>query len=223
MEPMRRFLKENGLTLTLLVIFAGSLIGQAIVGWHAYDIELRQHGQAPSGFATYLTSGHFLSAVFENWESEFLQMAAYVLLTAWLFQKGSPESKSLEGDNPEDEIKLSDRGKHNAPWPAHKGGLVLRLYSHSLGAALTLLFVGSFLAHGLASHRRTNEEALLHNRPPTSLGDTFMDAEFWYESFQNWQSEFLSIAVLLILSIYLRERGSPESKPVAAPHAETGH
>lgn len=219
---MRRFLRENGLTLTLLAIFAVSLVGQAVAGWHAYGQELRQHGQTPPGFTAYLATWHFLSAVFENWESEFLQMAAYVLLTAWLFQKGSPESKSMEGSNPEDELKPADRRKRNAPWPVRKGGLLLWVYSHSLGAALGLLFAGSFIAHGLASQRRSNEEALLHNRPAISLGDTFADAEFWYESFQNWQSEFLSIAVLLVLSIYLRERGSPESKPVAAPHAETG-
>jgi hypothetical protein len=219
---MQRFLKENGLSLTLLAIFAVSLVGQAVAGWYAHGEEVRQHGHTAPGFTAYLASGHFLSAVFENWESEFLQMAAYVLLTAWLFQKGSPESKDLDGQNPEDELKPADRRKRDAPWPVRKGGLMLQLYSHSLGAALALLFAGSFVAHALASHRRSNEEALLHNEAPKSFGDTLAGAEFWYESFQNWQSEFLSIAVLLILSIYLRERGSPESKPVASPHAETG-
>jgi hypothetical protein len=218
---MRRFLRDNGLTITLLAIFTATLVGQAVSGWYAYSETLRHHGQGPVGFTAYLHSGHFLSSVFENWESEFLQMAAYVLLTAFLFQKGSPESHKIDESEPEDELPARSR-RRSAPWPARKGGVVLWLYSHSLGAALSLLFLGSFTAHLLGSTRRANEEALLHGRPLTSVSETLGDAEFWYESFQNWQSEFLSIAVLLVLSIFLRERGSPESKPVAASHLETG-
>lgn len=217
---MRRFLHENGLSLTLFAIFALSLAGQAVSGWFAYGEEQGQHGQPPLAFAQYLRSGHFLSAVFENWESEFLQMAVYVLFTVFLFQKGSPESKKLAGENPEDAPPARSR---SAPWPVRRGGLALWAYSHSLGGALTLLFLGSFVAHWLGSNRRSNEEAALHGRASMNLGETLADAQFWYESFQNWQSEFLSIAVLLVLSVVLRERGSPESKPVAAPHSHTGH
>jgi hypothetical protein len=220
---MRRFLHDNGLSIVLFILFGVSLIGQALTGWSAYAEELRTHGLPAVGLMEYLASGHFLSAVFENWESEFLQMAAYVLLTIFLFQKGSSESKKPDGDNPEEEAPEQHRDDPDAPWPVHRGGLVLKLYSHSFSIALVGLFVLSFWLHLAGSTRRTNEEFLRHGQPPQTMADTLADAEFWYESFQNWQSEFLSIGVLLVLGIYLRERGSPESKPVAASHATTGH
>jgi len=220
---MKQFARDNGLVLTLLAMFAISLIGQAVSGWHAYSEELSQHRQPALLFGQYLTSGHFLSALFENWESEFLQMAAYVLLTVFLFQKGSPESRKIDEHNPQDDIPASASRKRSSPWPVRKGGLYLWVYSHSLGIALGLLFLGSFLGHLYASNRLANDEAVRHGGPLHAVGDTLGSAEFWFESFQNWQSEFLSVAVLLLLSIYLREKGSPESKPVMAPHAETGH
>jgi hypothetical protein len=220
---MRQFLRNNGLSVTLFVLFLISLIGQAIAGWRAHAEELRIHDLAPIGLGTYLTTGHFISATFENWESEFLQMAVYVLLTAFLFQKGSPESKKPGEANPEDEPPHNQREERDAPWPVHRGGLILKLYSHSLSLALVVLFLLSFGLHLAGSTRRANEEALRHQEPTRTMVETLADAEFWYESFQNWQSEFLSIAALVVLGIFLRERGSPESKPVAAPHAMTGH
>jgi hypothetical protein len=220
---MRQFLRNNGLSLTLLALFLMSFIGQALTGWKANGEELRLHELPEIGFLTYLTSGHFISATFENWESEFLQMATYVLLTAFLFQKGSPESKKPGEDNPEDEPPHKRSDAPDAPGPVHRGGLVLKLYSHSLSLALVLLFLASFWLHLAGSTRRINEEAVQHHQPSQIMIETLGDPQFWYESFQNWQSEFLSIAVLLVLGIYLRERGSPESKPVAAPHAMTGH
>jgi hypothetical protein len=220
---MRRFLRDNGLSVALFSLFLISLVGQALTGWRAQAEELRLHGLPEIGFLTYLTSGHFISAVFENWESEFLQMAAYVLLTIFLFQKGASESKKPDEDNPEDESPSAKRNNPQAPWPVHRGGLLLKLYSHSLSIALVTLFLASFWLHLAGSTRRINEEALQHHQPPQTITDTLVDPQFWYESFQNWQSEFLSIAVLLVLGIFLRERGSPESKPVAAPHAMTGH
>ena len=220
---MRRFLRNNGLSLTLFGLFVISIVGQAIAGWRALLEELRQHDLPEVAFTAYLASGHFLSATFENWESEFLQMAVYVLLTVFLVQKGSSESKKPEDENPEDEPPQKRRGEPDAPWPVHRGGLILRLYSHSLSIALTALFLASFWLHLAGSTRRTNEEAVRHGQPTKSMMEILIDAEFWYESFQNWQSEFLSLAVLLVLGIYLREHGSPESKPVAAPHAMTGH
>ncbi|MPR11279.1 DUF6766 family protein [Microvirga tunisiensis] len=219
---MRRFLRDNGLSVALFGLFLISLVGQALTGWRAQAEELRLHELPAIGFLPYLTSGHFISAVFENWESEFLQMAAYVLLTIFLFQKGASESKKPDEDNPEDESPSAKRNNPQAPWPVHRGGLLLKLYSHSLSIALVTLFLASWL-HVAGSTRRINEEALQHPQPPQTITDTLVDPQFWYESFQNWQSEFLSIGVLLVLGIYLRERGSPESKPVAAPHAATGH
>jgi hypothetical protein len=220
---MRRFLPDNSLTIALFALFAVSIVGQALTGWRAHAEELRIHGMPAIGIFSYLASGHFISAVFENWESEFLQMAAYVVLTVSLFQKGSSESKNPDESNPEDEPPSRKRQNPDAPWPVHRGGLILRLYSHSLSIALVLLFVASFWLHLAGSTRRMNEEAQWHRRPPQTMVETLGDAEFWYESFQNWQSEFLSIGALLVLGIYLRQRGSPESKPVAAPHAATGH
>jgi hypothetical protein len=154
-----------------------------------------------------------VSATFENWESEFLQMGIYVLLTAWLIQKGSPESRSP--DEPE-------TASLSAPWPVPKGGVWLWLYAHSLSITFFVLFALSFWLHLLGSTRRANEQALLHATPIMTAIERLADPEFWYESFQNWQSEFLSIGSLVVLGIFLRERGSPESKPVHAPHSQTG-
>jgi hypothetical protein len=220
---MRRFLRDNGLSITLFILFLVSLVGQAITGWRANAEELRLHELPEIDLIKYLTSGHFISAVFENWESEFLQMAAYVVLTIFLFQKGSSESKKPDEDNPEDETPEQHRHNPDAPWPVNRGGLILKLYSHSLSIALVGLFLLSFWLHLAGSTRRANEEALQHQQPTQSMVAMMGNPEFWYESFQNWQSEFLSIGVLLVLGIYLRERGSPESKPVAAPHAAPGH
>jgi hypothetical protein len=220
---VRHFLRDNGLSVVLFGLFVISLFGQALTGWRTHAEELRIHGLPVIALSEYLASGHFVSAVFENWESEFLQMAAYVVLTVFLFQKGSSESKKPDEDNPEDESPEDRPHDPDAPWPVHRGGFILRLYSHSLSLALIALLLASFWLHLAGSTRRVNEEAVRHRRPVQTMAETLVSAEFWYESFQNWQSEFLSIAVLLVLGIYLRERGSPESKPVAAPHHATGH
>jgi hypothetical protein len=214
---VRDILRSNGLSLALLALFLASIVGQAFAGWHALGKELAIHGQPAPDLRTYLATGHFLSATFENWESEFLQMTIYVVLTAVLIQKGSPESKSPD-ESPEELSACSP----NAPWPARKGGVWLRLYAHSLSITLLVLFGLSFWLHLLGSTRRANEEALLHAAPAETAAERLADSEFWYESFQNWQSEFLSIGVLVVLGIFLRERGSPESKPVHAPHSQTG-
>src|SRR5215213_701294 len=155
---MKRFLRDNGLSLTLFALFLLALVGQAIVGWRTQIEELRLHGGPPIGFGAYLTSGHFISAVFENWESEFLQMAVYVLLTVFLFQKGSSESKKPDEDNPEEEAPHHHRSDPDAPWPVHRGGLILKLYSHSLSIMLVGLFLVSFWLHLAGSTRRINEE-----------------------------------------------------------------
>jgi hypothetical protein len=219
-----RFLRDNGLTLVLMAVFAATALGMLLTGWATNNHELIIHGQPSLDLATYFFSGSFQSALFENWESEFLQMAAYVMLTAVLFQRGSSESKDPDAEtSPEDEDPAKHRRNKTAPWPVRAGGIWLALYSHSLGAALTLLFVLSFVLHWLNSLRAANEEALQHGTFTQDAWSYLIDAQFWFESFQNWQSEFLSTAVLVVLSIVLRHRGSPESKPVAAPHAETGH
>jgi hypothetical protein len=215
-----RWLRENGLSLTLLALFALSMLGQMLAGWRSYDEERRQHHEPAVTLPAYLTSGSFLSATFENWESEFLQMGAFVVLTVFLHQKGSPESKKL--GEPEDEDLAAHADDPAAPWPVRKGGIVLRLYAHSLSITMFLLFVLSFGLHAAGSAAKASEEAAWHGGEPVGLVENLGNAEFWFESFQNWQSEFLSMAALALLGIYLRERGSPESKPVAAPHGATG-
>ena len=156
---MRRFLHDNGLSVALFALFLVSLIGQALTGWKAHAEDLRVHDMPALGLLSYLASGHFISAVFENWESEFLQMAAYVVLTIFLFQKGASESKKPDESNPEDESPYAHRSDPDAPGPVHRGGLLLKLYSHSLSIALVTLFLASFLLHLAGSTRRMNEEA----------------------------------------------------------------
>lgn len=219
---MRRRLRENGLALVLFGIFAVVLVGQSLAGWGDYNAEEQDHGQPPVGYARYLTTGHFVEAVFENWESEFLQMGAYVVLTALLVQKGSPESKGLGGPEAVDADPRAHRHDKDAPWPVRRGGLALRLYEHSLSLALLALFAASFALHVAGGAAAYNHEQALHGGDPVSVLGFLATPQLWFQSLQNWQSEFLSVGVLVALSVYLRERGSPESKPVHAPHRQTG-
>jgi hypothetical protein len=218
---LRRKLRENGLATTMLALFALSFVGQVFTGLHEYNSESVSHGRDAVGLATYFTRGHFVEAVFENWESEFLQMGLFVVLTIFLRQKGSSESKPLEGGEEVDEDPKKHRGDPHAPWPVRTGRFV-RLYSHSLAGALFGLFALAAGLHAVGGRMAFNEDRLAHGEGPVSLLGYIGSSRFWFESFQNWQSEFLSVGVLIVLSIYLRERGSPQSKPVHAPHAETG-
>ncbi|MES2033096.1 MAG: DUF6766 family protein [Pseudomonadota bacterium] len=220
---MKGWVKDNGLTLALLALFAISLGGQMLTGWSAENNARSVHSVAPIRFGAYLFSGEFLSSLFENWESEFLQMWAYVMLTAYLFQRGSPESKDPDKTAPQDRNPVRDSGKPDAPWPVRVGGLARAIYAHSLGWTLLALFAASFVLHWLNSARKAADAALRHREAPLGLVAYLGDAEFWFESFQNWQSEFLSTAVLIVLAIFLRERGSPESKAVGDPHRKTGN
>lgn len=220
---MRSWLRDNGLTIALLALFSASLRGQVASGFAAANAERVQHDQAALALWIYLAGGQFLSALFENWESEFLQMWAYVTFTAYLFQRGSPESKDPDEDAPQDRDPRQSRYVAAAPWAVRRGGLVMRLYSHSLGLALLALFLISFILHWINSARHAADEALAHGAKAQSLIGYLGDPQFWFESFQNWQSEFLSTAVLILLAIWLRERGSPEIKAVADPHTKTGN
>jgi hypothetical protein len=193
-----------------------------VVGHAAYNDEAREHGAAALSLADYLASGDFLEALFENWESEFLQMAVFVVLTRYLRQRGSSESKSLDHDEDVDADPRSRRVAPDAPWPVRKGGIALVLYEHSLSVALLALFCLAFALHGYGGMRAHNQEAIWHHGSSVGLLEFMLSAEFWQQSFQNWQSEFLSVGVLVVLSIVLRERGSPQSKPVEAPSSKTG-
>lgn len=217
-----KLLRDNGLTIVLLLATIGTIIGMTLTGLSVYNQGLVSHSQAPIDLCRYVTSGHYLSALFENWESEFLQMSAYVVLTAFLFQRGSAESKDPDELAAQDADPAKDARDPEAPLPVRMGGIPRTLYSYSLGLTLFLLFLLSFVLHLRESAAAEAAEALLHHQPTATIIDHLGSAQFWFESFQNWQSEFLSTALVVVLSIFLRFRGSPESKPVAAPHSETG-
>lgn len=217
-----KFLRDNSLTLVLLAATVATLVGMILTGLVVYNEELADHGSKAVSIGQYILSGHFLSALFENWESEFLQMSAYVVLTAFLFQRGSAESKDPDEASPQDEDPARSRGDPDAPMAVRMGGVPRAIYSYSLGMVLFLLFLVSFAMHVRDSAASQAEEALLHGRAAPTVAEHLWSAQLWFESFQNWQSEFLSTAVIVVLSIFLRFRGSPESKPVAAPHSETG-
>ena len=219
---MRRILRENGLSITLFGLFLVFLLLQSITGWRTNNQDNQEHHQPAESYARYLRSGPFVEATFENWESEFLQMSGYVLLTVFLRQKGSPESKALDGPDPVDEDPSEARGREGAPGPVRRGGLALSVYQYSLALSFTALFVMSFVLHAIGGHAAYNQEQLQHGEAPVSLLGFVTGAQFWFQSMQNWQSEFLAVFALVVLGIFLRQRGSPESKPVAAAHAETG-
>lgn len=219
---MPPFLKNNCLSIVLLTMFLVTLGGQYVMGWYEHNEDQRLHGRPEVSFTGYASDGHFIEATFENWESEFLQMATFVILTIFLFQKGSSESKSPDKPERVDEIKASSAKDPAMPWPVRRGGFVLTLYSYSLSIALLLLFLGSFVMHGIGGAQQYNAEQIEHGQPEASVMEYMSSSTFWFESFQNWQSEFLSIAVMVIFTIFLRQRGSPESKPVDSPHGETG-
>ena len=219
---MRRLLRENSLSIVVFGLFFVFLLMQSLTGWQTSNQELQEHHRPAESYVGYLGSGAFAEATFENWESEFLQMAGFVLLTVVLRQKGSPESKSLKGEEPVDEDPQRARDRQDVPGPVRRGGLALAVYEHSLSLALIALFLVSFLFHALGGHAEYNQQQLEHGEAPVSLIGFMTGARFWFQSFQNWQSEFLAVFSLTVLGIFLRQRGSPESKPVAAPHFETG-
>lgn len=219
---MSRIFRENGLSLVLLVMFLVSIVGQILFGHHENNEDRQQHGLPALGFGDYLTSSHFLEATMENWESEFLQMAVYILLTAFLFQKGSSESKKPDELEAVDRDPRDSKNKKAAPWPVRRGGFVLKLYENSLSLAFLVLFLIAFFLHAVGGKGEYNEEQLVHGQETVALPGYMTTSRFWFESFQNWQSEFLAIGCMVVFSIYLRQRGSPESKPVDSPHSKTG-
>ena len=216
------FLARNGLSVALVALFLFFMIGQTYFGWHEYNAGQRQHSQPETTLPRYLATGHFLEATAENWESEFLQMFAYVLLTVRLFQKGSSESKDPQSDEAVDRDPRLSSKKKDAPGPVKRGGFALTLYENSLSLAFLALFLVSIVLHAIGGASEYNAEQLEHGEQPVSVWEYAWSSRFWFESFQNWQSEFLALLAMVVLSIWLRQRGSPESKPVDAPHSQTG-
>ena len=215
--------KNNSLSIVIFVLFLLCLVGHSISGWKVYNDEQSEHGEPAVTFGEFLKTSEFGETIFENWESEFLQMGFYVILTVFLVQKGSSESKKHDGTDEVEERPEDHRNDPNVPGPVRRGGWQLALYKNSLSLAFLLLFVISFIGHAASGARKYTEEEKAHGRNEvvTTIG-YLGKPQFWYESFQNWQSEFLAVLAIVVLSIWLRQWGSPESKPVHKAHSETG-
>ncbi len=215
-EHMRHFFRDHSLSIVILgLFFVTFLAGQVGTGRKEYNDERKKHGAAEVGFVVYLGTGHFGEATAENWESEFLQMFVFVVATKFLYQKGSAESNDPnEKENPRPPPPVTPA----SPWPVRRGGFVLRLYSHSLSLALLLLFLISLVWHARGGLRHYNEVRLQDGESLAAMSDYLTSSRFWFEAFQNWQSEFLAIGAMVLLTIWLREAHSPESKDVETPH-----
>jgi len=214
---MRAFFRNHGLSVVLGLFFVAFLIGQVVAGMHEYNDEQEKRGDPELDVLSYVRSAHFIEATAENWESEFLQMFVYVLATAFLYQKGSAESRDPRKRH---HHKTTGAVTPDSPWPARRGGWVLRVYEHSLSLAFFLLFLIAMVLHARGGHRLYNEERLADGEQPVSMSEYLTSSRFWFESLQNWQSEFLAIGSMVLLSIWLRETNSPESKQVQTPHWE---
>ncbi|MFE9747687.1 DUF6766 family protein [Saccharothrix saharensis] len=220
---MKRFLRDNGLGLTFGLLFLASLIGQAFAG----NADLNDHrladGGDPIGFWQYVASSDFAVDVAENWQSEYLQFFLFIFATVWLMQKGSTESKTAErlgAESDRDQLLGAHLKQQSPPW-AKAGGWRTKLYSNSLGLVMLGLFLGSWLTQSIAGRSQHNNDQLNTFQDPVSWWDYVLSADFWNRSLQNWQSEFLAIGSIAVLSVYLRQRGSSQSKPVGAPHDST--
>jgi hypothetical protein len=221
---MRRVLRENGLSIVWLGMFFVTLVfGQSVVGQREYNNGQREHGQPQVCYVEYIASAHFVEATMENWESEFLQMFLFIVLTACLYQKGSAESKKIDEEEEVDRDPRGSKDKPDAPWPVRRGGVVLKLYENSLSLTFLLLFLVSFFLHAAGGAGEYNQDQAEHGAAERVSTLQYMTtSRFWFESLQNWQSEFLSVGLMVLLTIWLRQKGSPESKPVDAPHGQTG-
>ena len=221
---MRRFLRENSLSIFFGVLFLAALVGQAIAGHSSYNNEQLAHGEQTISLGRYLTSSAFGQAVMENWQSEYLQFMVFMLATVWFLQRGSPESKELDqaGRETEREQKIGRHAPPRSPLWARTGGLRTAVYSNSLLIVMSLIFIGAWLAQSLTGWTDYNEVQRAHGDPTLSWGSYLGTAEFWESTLQNWQSEFLAVGSFSVFAIFLRQRGSPESKPVGAAHSATG-
>jgi hypothetical protein len=221
---VRRHLRESSLSLFFGTIFLAALVGQAFTGWAQFNDEQLGQGLGQVTFWAYVTSASFVADVAENWQSEYLQFLLYILATVWLVQRGSPESKEPDeaGTESDEEQKVGAHADDESPRWARTGGIRTALFSSSLSIVMGLIFLASWFAQLLAGWADYNESRFERLQAPLGLGAYLLDADFWSRSLQNWQSEFLAVGSMAVLSIYLRQRGSPESKPVGASHASTG-
>jgi hypothetical protein len=221
---MRRLLGTNALSLVFLAFFALALAGQALAGWQDFNNEASAHDEASVSLGRYLVSSSFGNAVLENWQSEYLQFTLYILLTVWLVQRGSPESKQPgeEGTASDAEQRVGRHARPDSPAWARARGLRLWLLSNSLVLVMAATWLASWFVQSVTGWTDYNDDQRAHDEPTASWGGYLGSARFWESTLQNWQSEFLAVGSMVVFSIYLRQRGSPESKPVGAPHSATG-
>ncbi|WP_067481267.1 DUF6766 family protein [Actinomadura hibisca] len=221
---MRKALRDNALTLFFLLLMLGALVGQALSGHSEYNNQQVAQGGGTVSLAHYLTTSAFAVDVSENWQSEFLQFFLYIFVTVWLVQRGSPDSKEpgKEGTESDADQRVGPHAGPDSPRWARAGGLRRTLFANSLGLVMGGLFFLTWLAQSVSGRAAYNSDQLAQRQDPIPWLDYLTCAEFWNRTFQNWQSEFLAVASMAALSIYLRQRGSPESKPVGAPHHATG-
>ena len=221
---MRRFLKENGLSIVFLALFLAALVGQAIAGHADFNEEQLRHGDPEISLARYVVSSAFGLAVMENWQSEYLQFTLFTLATVWLLQRGSPESKELDnaGLESDEAQRVGPYAQQNSPRWAKAEGIRRFLYENSLLLVMGTIWIGTWFAQSVTGVAQYNGERLDHQMDGISWWQYLTTADFWEKTLQNWQSEFLAVGSMAILAVYLRQRGSAESKPVGAPHAATG-
>jgi hypothetical protein len=221
---MRRFVRENGLSLVFLAFFVLAVAGQAIAGWDEFNNDATAHSEATISLGRYLTSSSFGNALLENWQSEYLQFTLYILLTVWFVQRGSPESKELDkagGESDEDQL-VGEHARPDSPRWAKAGGVRTRLYANSLLIVMISIWLLSWFGQSVTGWSEYNSDQITHHEPTVNWLGYLGSANFWEATLQNWQSEFLAVGSMAVLSIYLRQRGSPESKPVGAAHDATG-
>jgi len=221
---MRLWVRNNGLSLFFLVLFLGALVGQSVAGQRVFNAEQLQHGEETISYARYLVSSHFGSAVLENWQSEYLQFTLFIFATVWLIQRGSNESKPPENAGLESDQKqlVGAHAQRNSPRWAKVETLPRRIYENSLLIVMTAIFIASWVGQSVTAWSEFNEEQRAHDDRGVSWLSYVGNADFWEKTLQNWQSEFLAVGTMAVFTIYLRQRGSPESKPVGAPHEQTG-
>jgi hypothetical protein len=219
-----RFLRENGLSLFFLVIFLATLVAQALVGHAGFNHDQLAHQGDPISLWQYVTSSVFAVDVMENWQSEYLQFTLYIGTTVWFLQRGSPESKSLDqaGRESDEEQKVGAHAGPDSPAWAGAGGWRTAVFSNSLLLVMGSIWVLTWLAQSVTGRIAYNADQLDHREAALSWFAYLGSSDFWNRTLQNWQSEFLAVGSMAVLSIYLRQRGSPESKPVGAPHTSTG-
>jgi hypothetical protein len=223
-EKSRGFLRDNSLSLAFGAVFLATLAGQALSGVADFNAQQVADGLEQVSLAQYVTSSSFAVDVMENWQSEYLQFFLYIFATVWLVQKGSSESKKPgeEGTESDDEQRVGRHAHDDSPAWAKTGGFRTALFSRSLGLLMGGLFLLTWTASAIAGWAAYNGDQLGQLEDPVSFLGYLGAADFWNRSFQNWQSEMLAVGSMAVFSVYLRQRGSPESKPVGVAHAETG-